>query len=69
MSAPVRVPSKKVLLITVSSPEMQQIRRARYINFQQCTMPYLAGFFPKDWTVSHIDEYCESIDYDAEIDL
>jgi radical SAM superfamily enzyme YgiQ (UPF0313 family) len=29
-----------------------------------------SGFFPGEfWTISHIDEYCEAIDYDADIDL
>jgi radical SAM superfamily enzyme YgiQ (UPF0313 family) len=60
---------KNVLLITVSSPEIKQIRRARYIGFQQCTMPYLAAFFPKTWQVTHVDEECENVDYDASYDL
>ena len=47
---------KKALLITVSSDEIKKIRRARYIKFQQCTMPYLAAFSPADWEVVHIDE-------------
>ena len=61
--------SRKVLLVTVSSGEMQNIRRTRYINFQQCTMPYLASFFPSDWQITHIDEVCEAIDYGKHYDL
>jgi radical SAM superfamily enzyme YgiQ (UPF0313 family) len=59
----------KALLITVSSPEMLRIRRTRYIRFQQCTMPYLAAYFPDDWDVDHVDEECEAIDYDKRYDL
>jgi Fe-S oxidoreductase len=60
---------KKALLITVSSDEIKKIRRARYIKFQQCTMPYLASFFPQDWHVTHIDEETRAIDYTEEYDL
>jgi len=60
---------KKILLVTVSSGEMQKIRGTRYINFQQCTMPYLAAFFPDDWRVTHIDEVCGTIDYSIPYDL
>jgi len=60
---------KKALLITVSSDEIKKIRRARYIKFQQCTMPYLAAFFPEDWEVVHIDEEQQLIDYSAKYDL
>ncbi|MCL2058052.1 MAG: B12-binding domain-containing radical SAM protein [Oscillospiraceae bacterium] len=62
-------PRKNVLLVTVSSREMQRIRKTRYINFQQCTMPYLASFFPDDWTIAHIDEVCEAVDYNKQYDL
>ncbi|MDR1329449.1 MAG: B12-binding domain-containing radical SAM protein, partial [Oscillospiraceae bacterium] len=60
---------RKALLITVSSEEIQTIRGARYIKFQQCTMPYLAAFFPEDWEVEHIDEEVQTIDYDKRYDL
>ena len=60
---------KKALLITVSSDEIKKIRYARYIKFQQCTMPYLAAFFPPDWQVIHIDEETQAIDYSAQYDL
>ena len=59
----------RVLLITVSSPEIKRIRNARYIKFQQCTMPYLASFFPNDWEVEHVDEEIEEINYDRHFDL
>ncbi|MCC8022468.1 MAG: radical SAM protein [Clostridiales bacterium] len=59
----------RALLVTVSSEEMQRIRRARYIRFQQCTMPYLAAFFPPEWEIDHVDETCESIDYAKNYDL
>jgi hypothetical protein len=45
-----------LLLITASSPEMQQVRRWRVLNFQQITMPFLAAFVPAHWKVVHIDE-------------
>ena len=61
--------NRNVLLVTVSSGEMQKIRKTRYINFQQCTMPYLASFFPADWQITHIDEVCETIDYSKQYDL
>ena len=60
---------KKALLITVSSDEIKKIRRARYIKFQQCTMPYLAAFFSSDWEVVHIDEETQPIDYKSHYDL
>ena len=60
---------KKALIITVYSPEMKHIRRARYIKFQQCTMPYIAAFFPNDWSVFHVDEECDELDFSAEYDL
>jgi len=60
---------KKALLITVSSDEIKKIRRARYIKFQQCTMPYLAAFFPSDWQVMHIDEETQPIGYSGQYDL
>jgi len=60
---------KKALLITVSSDEIKRIRKARYIKFQQCTMPYLAAFFPSGWQVTHIDEEAQPIDYTGSYDL
>jgi radical SAM superfamily enzyme YgiQ (UPF0313 family) len=60
---------KKVLLVTVSSEQMQRIRQTRYINFQQCTMPYLASFFPEGWQITHVDEVCGAVDYAGDYDL
>src|SRR5512138_3725083 len=59
----------KLLLITASSPEIQQVRRARVLNFQQITMPYLAAFVPPGWDVAHIDEAVSPVDLHAEADL
>ncbi len=61
--------SRKLLLITVSSPEIQQVRRARVLNFQQITMPYLAAFVPPGWDVIHVDEAVSPIDLNADADL
>jgi hypothetical protein len=58
-----------LLLITASSPEIQRVRRARVLNFQQVTMPYLAAFVPPHWTVRHIDEAVTPIDFSAQINL
>lgn len=59
----------RLLLITASSPEIQTVRRSRFIGFQQCTMPYLAAFVPPDWQVEHVDEACEPIDFTKKYDL
>jgi radical SAM superfamily enzyme YgiQ (UPF0313 family) len=32
-------------------------------------MPYLASFFPEDWQITHIDEVCEMVDFNARYDL
>ena len=58
-----------LLLITASGPEIQQVRRARVLNFQQITMPYLAAFAPPHWTVRHVDEAVEPVNLDAPADL
>jgi hypothetical protein len=42
-----------LLLITASSPEIRRVRRARVLNFQQVTMPYLTAFAPPAWEVVH----------------
>jgi hypothetical protein len=47
---------RTLLLITASSPEIRRVRRARVLNFQQITMPYLAAFAPPDWDVIHIEK-------------
>src|SRR5579863_7243117 len=53
----------KLLLITASSPEIRKARSARFLNFQQITMPYLAARVPSHWDVAHIDEEAEEIDW------
>ncbi len=53
----------KLVLITASSPEIRRVRRARVLNFQQITMPYLAARVPPNWEVIHIDEEVEEIDW------
>jgi len=58
-----------LLLITASSPAIQMVRRSRVLNFQQITMPYLAAFVPLHWTVLHVDEAMEPVDFDAPADL
>jgi radical SAM superfamily enzyme YgiQ (UPF0313 family) len=58
----------KLLLITASSPEIQNVRRSRVLNFQQITMPYLAAQTPPGWDVIHVDEEAEEINWDAEVD-
>lgn len=54
--------SRRLLLITASSPEIRRVRRSRVLNFQQVTMPYLAAYAPSHWTVLHVDEAVESVD-------
>ncbi len=56
-------------MITASSPEIQEARRGRVLNFQQITMPYLAAFVPAHWAVRHVDEAIEPVDFDAPADL
>jgi radical SAM superfamily enzyme YgiQ (UPF0313 family) len=58
-----------LLLITASSPEIRSVRRARVLNFQQITMPYLAARVPPHWDVVHIDEEVEKIDWDLSADV
>jgi radical SAM superfamily enzyme YgiQ (UPF0313 family) len=59
----------KLLLITASSPEIRRIRRSRFLNFQQITMPYLAALTPPNWQVQHIDEEVSPVDLAAQADL
>ena len=59
----------KLLLITASSPEIRQVRRARVLNFQQITMPYLAARAPSSWDVVHVDEEAEEIDWNIDPDV
>jgi radical SAM superfamily enzyme YgiQ (UPF0313 family) len=58
-----------LLLVTASSPEILRVRRPRVLNFQQITMPYLAAFVPPHWTVRHVDEAAEPVDFAAPADL
>jgi radical SAM superfamily enzyme YgiQ (UPF0313 family) len=60
---------RTLLLITASSPEIKRVRRPRVLNFQQITMPYLAAFVPPHWTVSHVDEAVEPVDFEASADV
>jgi hypothetical protein len=64
---PRRAPT--LLLITTSSPGIRRVRRSRVLNFQQITMPYLAAFAPRHWTVMHVDEVVEPVNLDAPSDL
>ena len=45
------------------------VRRARVLNFQQITMPYLAAFVPPQWEVVHIDEAVTPVDVTQRADL
>jgi radical SAM superfamily enzyme YgiQ (UPF0313 family) len=70
--APYPFPPKaimKLLLITASAPEIHKIRRSRFLNFQQITMPYLAALTPPGWEVIHIDEEGSPVDFDLQADL
>ena len=60
---------RTLLLITASSPEIQQVRRPRVLNFQQITMPYLAAFVPPHWKIIHIDEVVSRLDMKLDVDL
>jgi radical SAM superfamily enzyme YgiQ (UPF0313 family) len=59
----------KLLLITASSTEIRRVRRARFLNFQQITMPYLAARVPSNWSVIHVDEEVEEIDWNVDADV
>ena len=58
-----------LLLITASAPEIRRARAARFLNFQQITMPYLAARVPPDWQVLHVDEEAEPIDWTVRADI
>jgi radical SAM superfamily enzyme YgiQ (UPF0313 family) len=60
---------RTLLLITASSPEIRRVRRARVLNFQQITMPYLAAFVPPHWNVVHVDEAVSPVDVMQQADL
>jgi radical SAM superfamily enzyme YgiQ (UPF0313 family) len=59
----------KLLLITASSPEIRRVRRARVLNFQQITMPYLASRVSRNWEVVHVDEEAGEIDWRIDVDV
>ena len=59
----------RLLLITASSPEIRSVRRARVLDFQQITMPYLAALVPSNWEVTHVDEAVAPVDVTAQADL
>jgi radical SAM superfamily enzyme YgiQ (UPF0313 family) len=59
----------KLLLITASAPEIRLVRRSRFLNFQQITMPYLAARVPAGWAVIHVDEEAEEIDWNVDADV
>ena len=59
----------KLLLITASAPEIRAARRARFLNFQQVTMPYLAARVPPGWEIVHVDEEVAPARPDAEADV
>ena len=60
---------RRLLLITASSQEIRKVRKARFLNFQQITMPYLAARVPPGWDVIHVDEEVEEIDWNVEVDV
>jgi len=45
------------------------VRRSRVLNFQQITMPCLAAFVPPHWTVFHVDEAVEPVNFGTPADL
>ena len=70
LSAGVReIAMPRLLLITASSPEIRKVRKARVLNFQQITMPYLASRVPQNWEVIHVDEEAEEIDWNIDVDV
>ena len=59
----------KLLLVTASSPAIRKVRRTRFLNFQQITMPYLAARVPPGWEVVHVDEEAEVLDRNTTADV
>lgn len=62
-------PRPRLLLITASAPDIRRVRRARVLNFQQITMPYLAALTPPHWEVIHIDEAVTPVEVNLKVDL
>ena len=58
-----------LLLITASAAEIRRVRRPRFLNFQQITMPYLGARVPPGWRVIHVDEEAEKIDWASRPDV
>lgn len=58
-----------VYLITPENRFIKAFRRGQLNNFAQLTMPYLAGFVRPPHRVSLIDEYNQTVDVDAPVDL
>lgn len=53
-----------LLLITPENEEIKRFRANQFNNFTQLTMPYLAGFVPKDFTIRLVDEYNENLPFE-----
>lgn len=56
-------------LITASSPEIRSVRRSRVLNFQQVTMAYLAALTPAHWSIHHVDEAVDCLDFGTPADV
>lgn len=54
----------KLLLITPENHEIKRFRAKQLNNFTQLTMPYLAGFVPKEYQISLVDEYSQPIPFE-----
>lgn len=52
-----------LLLITPENQEIKQFRAHQINNFTQLTMPYLAGFVPKEYDITLVDEYSQQIPF------
>ncbi|SHN73765.1 B12-binding domain-containing radical SAM protein [Desulfitobacterium chlororespirans] len=50
-----------LLMITPENSEINKFRAHQLNNFTQLTMPYLAGFVPKEYSIRLLDEYTEPI--------
>ena len=59
----------RILLITPENRFIKAFRRGQLNNFTQLTMPYLAGFVHLPHRVDLVDEYHQSVDFDAPADL
>jgi radical SAM superfamily enzyme YgiQ (UPF0313 family) len=59
----------KVLLVTPENKFIRAFRRKQHNNFVQLTMPYLAGFVRPPHQVALVDEYNQTVDFDADADL